>query len=152
MTTNNGDLQDGSLSISRVPIASLESFVGQVAGSDAVNFNPSNDMSFCSGDGQLTSNFQKKESGVMTVGAGGSFDSLNKDGLQTQDSFGRWINYFISDSPGSADELMTPESSVTIDQSYVMQQIFNITEISPSWALSNEETKVLLFQSLATLL
>lgn len=150
MTTNNGDLQDGSLSMSRAPIAALESFVGQVAGSDAVNFFPSNDMS-CSGDGQVTSNFQKKESGVMTVGAGDSFDSLNKDGLQTQDSFGQWINYFISDSPGSADELMTPESSVTIEQSNVMQQTFNITELSPSWALSSEETKVLLFQSLATL-
>lgn len=152
MTTDNGDMQDGSSSMARAPIASLESFVGQVAGSDAVNFNPLNDMSFRSGDGQMTSNFQKKESGVMTVGAGDSFDSLNKDGLQTQDSFGRWINYFISDSSGSADELMTHESSVTIDQSYVMQQTFNITEISPSWALSTEETKVLLFQSLATLL
>ncbi|XP_006355392.1 calmodulin-binding transcription activator 5-like [Solanum tuberosum] len=140
---NGYNLNDGSSSMSRAPIASLESFVGQVAGNDAVNFNPSNDMSFRSGDGQMTSNFQKKESGVMTVGAGDSFDSLNKDGLQTQDSFGRWINYFISDSTGSADELMTPESSVTIDQSYVMQQTFNITEISPSWALSSEETKIL---------
>ncbi|KAG5632613.1 hypothetical protein H5410_004330 [Solanum commersonii] len=140
---NAGTEMDGSSSMSRAPIASLESFVGQVAESDAVNFNPSNDMSFRSGDGQMTSNFQKKESGVMTVGAGDSFDSLNKDGLQTQDSFGRWINYFISDSTGSADELMTPESSVTIDQSYVMQQTFNITEISPSWALSSEETKIL---------
>ncbi|KAJ8573926.1 hypothetical protein K7X08_010437 [Anisodus acutangulus] len=140
---NGYSLNDGSLSVSRVPIASLESFVGQVAGSDTVNFNPSNDMSFRTGDGQMTSNFQKNESGVMTVGAGDSFDSLNKDGLQTQDSFGRWINYFITDSPGSADELLTPESSVTIDQSYIMQQIFNITEISPSWALSSEETKIL---------
>nr|XP_016500337.1 PREDICTED: calmodulin-binding transcription activator 5-like [Nicotiana tabacum] len=140
---NGYSLNDGSLSVSRVPVASLESFVCQVAGSDTVNFNPSNDTSFRSGDGQMTSNFQKNESGVTTVGAGDSFDSLNKDGLQTQDSFGRWINYFISDSPGSADEMMTPESSVTIDQSYVMQQIFNITEISPTWALSSEETKIL---------
>ncbi|XP_059290371.1 calmodulin-binding transcription activator 5-like [Lycium ferocissimum] len=140
---NGYSLNDGSLSVSRGPIASLESFVGQVAGSDTVNFNPSNDTSFRSGDDQMTSNLQKNESGVMTVGAGDSFDSLNKDGLQTQDSFGRWINYFITDSAGSTDEMMTPESSVTVDQSYVMQQIFNITEISPSWALSSEETKIL---------
>lgn len=87
-------------------------------------------------DGQMT------EYGVMTVSTGDSFDSLNNNRLQTQDSFGRWMNYLITDSSGSTDD-PTPESSVSTGQSNAREWVFNITEISPAWAPSNEETKVL---------
>lgn len=90
----------------------------------------------------MTSSFEKNESGVMTVSTGDSLDSLNQDRLQTQDSFGRWMNYLIKDSPESIDD-PTPESSVSTGQSYAREQIFNITEILPAWAPSTEETKVL---------
>jgi len=90
----------------------------------------------------MTPSFEKNESGVMTVSTGDSFDSLNQDRLQTQDSFGRWMNYFITDSPESTDD-PTLESSVSTGQSYAREQTFNITEISPAWASSTEETKVL---------
>ncbi|XP_060174027.1 calmodulin-binding transcription activator 5 isoform X3 [Lycium barbarum] len=103
--------------------------------------NNSNEITVQTVDGQMTSSFQKNESGVMTVSTGDSFDSVNKDGLQTQDSFGRWMNYLIADSPESTDD-PTPESSVSTGQSYAREQIFNITEISPAWALSTEETKI----------
>lgn len=104
--------------------------------------NNSNEITFQTVDGQMTSSFEKNESGVMTVSTDDSFDSLNKDRLQIQDSFGRWMNYLIIDSPGSTDD-PTPESSVSTGQSYAREQIFNITEISPAWAFSTEETKVL---------
>ncbi|XP_059287525.1 calmodulin-binding transcription activator 5 isoform X3 [Lycium ferocissimum] len=103
--------------------------------------NNSNEITVQTVDGQMTSSFQKNESGVMTVSTGDSFDSVNKDGLQTQDSFGRWMNYLIADSPESTDD-PTPESLVSTGQSYAREQIFNITEISPAWALSTEETKI----------
>ncbi|XP_055814235.1 calmodulin-binding transcription activator 6 isoform X1 [Solanum dulcamara] len=103
--------------------------------------NNSNEITFQTVDGQMTSSFEKNESGVMTVSTDDSFDSLNKDRLQIQDSFGRWMNYLITDSPGSTDD-PTPESSVSTGQSYAREQIFNITEISPAWAFSTEETKI----------
>ncbi|KAL2506588.1 calmodulin binding [Abeliophyllum distichum] len=81
-------------------------------------------------------------------------DNPSKDGLQAQDSFGRWIKYITADFPGSVDD-QTLESSISARyQSFthpindnhglsVLGQIFNITDVSPSWGLSNEETKIL---------
>ncbi|KAL2546588.1 CAMTA transcription factor [Forsythia ovata] len=69
-----------------------------------------------------------------------------------------WINYIITDSLGLVDD-QTLESSISARyQSFthpindnhglsVLRQIFNITDVSPSWGLSNEETKVLLHLS-----
>ncbi|KAK6913710.1 IQ motif, EF-hand binding site [Dillenia turbinata] len=85
-----------------------------------------------------------------------TLDILVKDGLQNQDSFGRWMNYVMTDSPGSVDDpsIGSPLSaghesclSTTTDQSSVQQQIFNITDISPAWAFSSEETKILIIGS-----
>lgn len=97
--------------------------------------NNLNEITFQTMDGQMT------EYGVMTVSTGDSFDSLNNNRLQTQDSFGRWMNYLITDSSGSTDD-PTPESSVSTGQSNAREWVFNITEISPAWAPSNEETKI----------
>ncbi|KAM3337437.1 hypothetical protein P3S68_031762 [Capsicum galapagoense] len=51
------------------------------------------------------------------------------------------MSYLITDPPGSPDD-PTPESSASTGQSYAREQIFNITEISPAWALSTDETKI----------
>ncbi|KAG5573986.1 hypothetical protein H5410_063752 [Solanum commersonii] len=103
--------------------------------------NNSNEITFQTVDGQMTPSFEKNESGIMKVSTCDSFDSLNQDRLQTQDSFGRWMNYLITDSPESTDD-PTPESSVSTGQSYAREQTFNMTEISPAWASSTEETKI----------
>ena len=90
----------------------------------------------------------------MTASTGDSSDILGKDGLQTQDSFGKWMNYIMTDTPGSLDD-SNVESSISTDhesflspmmdhlQSPVSGQIFSITDVSPAWAFSTEETKVL---------
>ena len=85
-----------------------------------------------------------------------SLDYVGNDGFKNQDSFGRWMNYTMNDSPVVIDgPTLTPESLVSTGQGTVMpssgynqnsqslQQIFSITDISPPWASSNEETKVL---------
>ncbi|XP_023635492.1 calmodulin-binding transcription activator 5 isoform X3 [Capsella rubella] len=80
-------------------------------------------------------------------------DALLNNGYGSQDSFGRWVNNFISDSPGSVDDpsleaVYTPgqESSTTAvshSHSNVPEQVFNITDVSPAWAYSTEKTKIL---------
>ncbi|XP_076944351.1 calmodulin-binding transcription activator 6-like [Bidens hawaiensis] len=87
---------------------------------------------------------------VASVGLG-VLDTLRKDGLPAQESFGRWMNYIIADSPGSIDDpFLTPDqlflgqpSLGTVNGDHHESQIFNITAVSPSWALSTEETKIL---------
>ncbi|CAA3031818.1 calmodulin-binding transcription activator 5 isoform X4 [Olea europaea subsp. europaea] len=92
--------------------------------------------------------------GLRSLGGCDYLDNLNEDGLQMQDSFGRWINYIITDSPGSVDD-QPLESSISAGYksltpptndshgSSVLGQIFNITDVSPAWGFSNEETKIL---------
>ncbi|CAA2989147.1 calmodulin-binding transcription activator 5 isoform X1 [Olea europaea subsp. europaea] len=102
-----------------------------------------------------TSSFKTKNTvpGLRSLGGRDSLDNLSQDASQMQDSFGRWINYIIADSPGSVDD-QTLESSISDGYqpfnppmndnhgSSVSGQIFNITDVSPVWGLSNEETKV----------
>ncbi|XP_048235121.1 calmodulin-binding transcription activator 5 isoform X2 [Ricinus communis] len=101
---------------------------------------------------QVNSNVQQKGSNFL--GTGDTLDMLVNDGLQSQDSFGRWIDYIIADSPGSVDNAVLESSfssgldsstSPAIDQlqSSVPEQIFVITDISPAWAFSTETTKIL---------
>lgn len=101
----------------------------------------------------ISDNIQKagiKDTQVANVSIG-ALDMMRKDGLQGQDSFGKWMNYIIADSPGVIDDpFLTSETLLTGQQSLGTlngdqheSQIFNITEVSPSWALTNEETKIL---------
>lgn len=106
--------------------------------------------------GDTNVNLPREVSELGTVGTGNTLDILDKDGLQTQESFGRWMNYILTDSPGSVDDPIL-ESSIptghefstlqTMDhpQSFVTGQLFSITDVSPAWAFSTEETKVILF-------
>lgn len=118
-----------------------------------VNFNMPTNVTPQAGGGQITSHPQR-DLGMMTMGTGHSLENLFRDGLQTQDSFGRWINDIIADSPVSANDTTLESSISTIHQSYtspsmgsnfssVAEQIFYINDISPSSASSTEETKIL---------
>lgn len=109
-------------------------------------------------DNTQFSDAQRKNSVVLS--AGDSLDILINDGLQSQDSFGRWMNSIIDDSPGSVDDAAL-ESSISSShdsyaspgmdqhQSSVQEQMFTITDFSPAWGFSNQTTKVhfLLIQS-----
>ncbi|XP_056694691.1 calmodulin-binding transcription activator 5 isoform X4 [Spinacia oleracea] len=92
--------------------------------------------------------------GMGAVGAGDLSDKMAKDGLQSQDSFGKWMNEIIVDSPESVGD-PSFESSLETSHGSLMSsgavnhegpypaQIFCITDISPTWAYSTEETKIL---------
>ncbi|CAA3000778.1 Calmodulin-binding transcription activator 5 [Olea europaea subsp. europaea] len=99
-------------------------------------------------------NSQNMLPGLESLGAVDSLDNLGKDGFQTQDSFGRLVNDIIADSPGSVDDYTLKSSIPMVHQSFtspttnnrqesIAGQIFNVTDISPSWAFSSEETKIL---------
>ncbi|KAK9080028.1 hypothetical protein SSX86_001703 [Deinandra increscens subsp. villosa] len=82
----------------------------------------------------------------VTMGTIKILDTMVNDGLKNQDSFGRWMNYTMSESP-VIDDILTTQPVVSTgynQQSHSFQQIFSITEVSPSWASSCEETKVLI--------
>lgn len=83
----------------------------------------------------------------ISSGGVGSIGTVVDEGLQKQDSFGTWINNIISDTPCSVDGsalVSSISSSVVVDNqpSYLPEQVFNLTEVSPTWASSTEKTKV----------
>ncbi|KAL9683910.1 hypothetical protein QQ045_021337 [Rhodiola kirilowii] len=82
-------------------------------------------------------------------------DFSSRECLQNQDSFGRWMNDIIVGSPESAENSIrehsvspsqAPSGTSVLGQlcSSFPDQIFTITEISPGWASSTENTKILL--------
>ncbi|XP_059632783.1 calmodulin-binding transcription activator 5-like [Cornus florida] len=153
----NGCKTNGNFpSTYQLPIenSSLEYLIDPVPRSNGVNFNISDSDCFQRMAGQMNSNLQRKDSAPVTVGQCDSLDMLIKDGLQTQDSFGRWMNYIITDSGESVDypiresSISTGHKSFTspimdYHQSSVEEQIFSITAVYPEWAFSTEETKIL---------
>ena len=145
-------MQGDSISDNKLPVESyLEKFPGQVSMNNSGNLNVPANLCFQT-MGAPTANLLLKDSEQMTLFAGDSLEHASKDGLQTQDSFGKWISNVIADSPLTLDDT-TLDSSMSTNQSFASphmnipqfsaaKKIFNITEISPSWALSSEETKV----------
>ncbi|KAL3634643.1 hypothetical protein CASFOL_021697 [Castilleja foliolosa] len=84
-----------------------------------------------------------------------SSNNISNDRLEAQNSFERWVSHMVADSPGSLDG-QTLESSISTGYhqplasspmdnhiSSAPDQIFNIIDVSPSWALTTEETKIL---------
>ncbi|KAL3829339.1 hypothetical protein ACJIZ3_018141 [Penstemon smallii] len=99
-------------------------------------------------------NSQTMNSRMSPLSGADSLHNLGENGLQSQDSFGRWMKYMIADSPGSSDDQALEPSISNEHQSFTSRmidnhppsaqgQIFNITDVSPAWSLSTEETKVL---------
>ncbi|KEH32339.1 calmodulin-binding transcription activator [Medicago truncatula] len=83
-----------------------------------------------------------------------SLNTLVNDRLQSQDSFGMWVNQFMSDSPCSVDDsalgssvssVNEPYSSLVVDnqQLSLPEQVFNLTDVSPAWVSSTEKSKIL---------
>ncbi|VVA90736.1 unnamed protein product [Arabis nemorensis] len=101
---------------------------------------------------EVDSNVQRRDSSAQA--ADEPVDALLNNGFGSQDSFGRWVNNFISDSPGSVEDpsleaVFTPGQdsstppSVYDSPSNIPEQVFNITDVSPAWAYSTEKTKIL---------
>lgn len=100
---------------------------------------------------EVDSNVQRRDSSAPV--ADEPVDALLNNGFGSQESFGRWVNNFISDSPGSVEDpsleaVFTPgqdssaSPSVFHSHSNIPEQVFNITDVSPAWAYSTEKTKV----------
>ncbi|XP_037491917.1 calmodulin-binding transcription activator 5 isoform X2 [Jatropha curcas] len=149
----NGSVSDGSsLPIYNLSaeISSLDNLTEVISRSNNAHFNSPGDTYSKSTSVQINSNAQNKDS--IVPGTGDSLDLLVNDGLQSQDSFGRWINSIIAESSGSVDNPLL-ESSISsghdsftaIDQlqSFVPEQMFVITDISHTWSFSTETTKIL---------
>lgn len=109
-------------------------------------------VNFQAAEAHISSSVGRKD---FDVAKDDFLDVAGKDGLQTQDSFGRWMNYIISDSPGSVDgsllENPIPSNQPSFvpplmdhHQSSVTEPIFSITDVSPAWAFSTEKTKIIL--------
>ncbi|KAF7837744.1 calmodulin-binding transcription activator 5-like isoform X1 [Senna tora] len=89
----------------------------------------------------------------VSVGVTDSLNTLVNDGLQSQDSFGRWINHLISDSQSSVEESALVPSLTSTQEPYsslvsdlhqpLPEQVFRLTDVSPEWAASTEKTKIL---------
>ncbi|KAK7363506.1 hypothetical protein VNO77_05650 [Canavalia gladiata] len=133
-------------------IPSFESLTQPIAGSKTVPFSLSESVNPQTMDYQANPN----EQGNHTVSLSGvdSLDTLVNGRLQSQGSFGMWVNQIMSDSPCSVDNSTLessissahePYSSLAVDnqQLPLPEQIFNITDISPAWASSTEKSKVL---------
>lgn len=134
--------------------------MGSLGESDArsysIRLNALDSPFFQNMSGDTNVNLPREVSELVTVATGDTLDTLGKDGLQTQESFGRWMNYILTDSPGSVDDPILESSIPTghelstlqiMDhpQSFVPGQLFSITDVSPAWAFSTEETKVIFF-------
>ncbi|KAG9139758.1 hypothetical protein Leryth_021436 [Lithospermum erythrorhizon] len=141
----NGD----SHAATRKPAQSIvELLSGQVAARNSITPN----ISFQPNRSQMISDTQW--SGPESVIAiTDRSDNIRHDGLESQDSFGRWMNLIITDSPTSLDDVIKKSpisigsetfasSPLNNHQSSSTGQIFSITDISPAWGLSSEETKV----------
>ncbi|KAI3469309.1 hypothetical protein Pfo_025972 [Paulownia fortunei] len=152
---NGYRISDEALSTNKVSLeSSANSFSDQVAGSNSVNYNIPNNLSYQTVGCETIVNSETMISGLVTLGGAGSLNNLGKDGSQAQDCFGRWMTYAIADSPESVDDQALESSVLNERQSFTysmmdnhrqspLGQIFNIMDISPAWAVSTEETKIL---------
>ncbi|KAF3967943.1 hypothetical protein ACB098_02G058500 [Castanea mollissima] len=108
------------VSNSSAEVSSLSNLTEAIAGSDNIYSSFPVSIYDQAMKGQLNANVPRRDS--ITMGTNDSLDILVNDGLQSQDSFGRWINQIIAGSP---------------------EQIFSITDVSPAWAFLTEKTKII---------
>lgn len=101
--------------------------------------------------GQVNTTSQLKDS--CALGTDDSLNFLVNDGLQIQDSFGKWIDDFITEPLGSVGDPGLELSSSSVNDSFTSpEQIFSITEVSSGWAYSTEKTKVFFWKNSLPLL
>ncbi|XP_028751757.1 calmodulin-binding transcription activator 5 isoform X2 [Neltuma alba] len=147
----NGNLSNVTSSLS-AEIPSFDNITQPVTGSNGAPYGFPETVNPQTTENLANLNAQKG----YPVSAGGvdSLDTLVSDSLQSQDSFGRWINHMISDSQCPVDESALVSPVISIQESYsslaedhqqpcLPEQLFNITDVSPAWASSTEKTKIL---------
>ncbi|KAM7280432.1 hypothetical protein ACFE04_007566 [Oxalis oulophora] len=84
-----------------------------------------------------------RSSGVADTGY--SLNDSANGALQSQKSFGQWMNYVMNNSLGAVDDPLIESPIEQKHDSFIYpEQIFNITDISPTWAYSTEKTKILI--------
>ncbi|OMO53573.1 IQ motif, EF-hand binding site [Corchorus capsularis] len=138
-SNNGGPISAYNLS---TEISSLGNLTEQVAQSNNAYINYPDGVCNQISGGQVYSIAQRRDSSA--IGTGNPVDLLANDGLQSQDSFGKWVNYIMTESPGSVDDPVIESSISSGQDSFTSpEQIFSITAVSPAWAYSTEKTKIL---------
>ncbi|KAB2012226.1 hypothetical protein ES319_D09G075000v1 [Gossypium barbadense] len=143
-TTGNGFLNYGgpiSADNLSTEISMLVNLVEPVAQSNNTYFNTPTTVCNTISSSQINPNVQQKDS--IATGAGDPLDLLINDGLNSQGSFGKWVNYTITESPVSGDSMQESSVSSVQDSFTSPEHIFTITEVSHEWAYSTEKTKIL---------
>ncbi|KAL0457473.1 UNVERIFIED_CONTAM: Calmodulin-binding transcription activator 5 [Sesamum latifolium] len=152
---NSYRINDDALSNNKAsPESSANSFSEPVAGRNSINYTSPKNISYQTVEQDTIVNSETMISVLMPSGGAGSLHYLGKDGLQSQDSFGRWVTHIIAESPEPVDDHALESSNLAGHQSFTyplmdshhpspMGPIFTITDVSPAWALSTEETKIL---------
>ncbi|PPD90603.1 hypothetical protein GOBAR_DD12457 [Gossypium barbadense] len=143
-TAGNGFLNYGgpiSADNLSTEISMLVNLVEPVAQSNNTYFNTPTTVCNTISSSQINPNVQQKDS--IATGAGDPLDLLINDGLNSQGSFGKWVNYTITESPVSGDSMQESSVSSVQDSFTSPEHIFTITEVSHEWAYSTEKTKIL---------
>ncbi|KAL0414808.1 UNVERIFIED_CONTAM: Calmodulin-binding transcription activator 6 [Sesamum radiatum] len=143
---NSYRIDDDALSNNKAsPESSANSFSEPVAGRNSINYTSPNNISYQTVEQDMIVNSEIMISGLMPSGGAGSLHNLGKDGLQSQDSFGRWVTHIIAESPESVDDHALESSNLAGHQSFTyplmdshhpspLGPIFTITDVSPAWA------------------
>ncbi|KAL5182601.1 Calmodulin-binding transcription activator 5 [Glycine soja] len=130
-------------------IPSFGSLTQPIAGSNSVPYNFSS-VNLQTMDDQANPHEQRNN--TVSLSGVDSLDTLVNDRLQSQNSFGMWVNPIMSDSPCSVDDpalespvssVHEPYSSLIVDsqQSSLPGQVFTITDVSPTCVSSTEKSK-----------
>ncbi|XP_038992255.1 calmodulin-binding transcription activator 5-like isoform X2 [Hibiscus syriacus] len=127
---------------SSTDISLLDNLAEPVAQSNNAYLNNPGAVYYQISGAQVNSNVQSEDSGA--IGTVEPLDLLVNGGLQSQDSFGKWINNTLTELPCSMGDPVLESSNSSGHDSFTSQeQIFSITEVSPAWAYSTEKTKIL---------
>ena len=132
-------------------IASFGNVTQPIAGRNKVPYKISESVTLQTMDNQANPHEQKNN--TVSLSGVDSLDTLVNDRLQSQDSFGMWVNHIMSDSPCSVDDpalespvssVHEPYSSLVVDsqESSLPEQVFTITDVSPTCVSSTEKSKV----------
>ncbi|XP_040959182.1 calmodulin-binding transcription activator 5 isoform X3 [Gossypium hirsutum] len=123
-------------------ISLLDNLVDPVAQSNNAYLNTPGGVCYQTPGTEVNSTVQREDSSA--IGMGKPLDLLINNGLESQDSFGKWINCTVTASPRSMGDPV-PESSSSSGQDSLTSpgEIFSITVVSPAWAYSTEKTKIL---------
>ncbi|TYJ15506.1 hypothetical protein E1A91_A10G188100v1 [Gossypium mustelinum] len=143
--TVNGLSNDGgpiSAYNSSPDISLLDNLVDPVAQSNNAYLNTRGGVCYQTPGTEVNSTMQREDSSA--IGMGKPLDLLINNGLESQDSFGKWINCTVTESPCSMGDPVLESSSSSGQDSFTSpEEIFSITEVSPAWAYSTEKTKIL---------